>query len=50
MTPLDPHITLVAAAAIAGWLMTSAGLGKNALERKRNRRPCLSCGRHDCAC
>jgi hypothetical protein len=29
----------------AGWLMISAGLQKSALERRRRRRICPSCGR-----
>ena len=40
---------LLASAAI--WLMMKAGLAKNALEMKRKRTVCPSCGRHDgCSC
>jgi len=43
---LAPHIaTLVLATIGAGWLMTMAGLHKSALELKRRRRICPSCGR-----
>ena len=42
----DPHIvTLVVATLGAGWLMTLAGLQKNALEFRRRKRHCPSCGR-----
>ena len=38
----------------AGWLMTQAGLHKSALEWRRRRRICPSCGReiraHACGC
>jgi formate dehydrogenase maturation protein FdhE len=37
--------TLAAATLAIGWLMTLAGLQKNALEFKRRRRVCPSCGR-----
>ena len=41
-----PHLaTLVMATLAIGWLMTMAGLQKNALELKRRRRTCPSCGR-----
>ena len=43
MTP-DPHLTLVAATAAIGVLMSLAGLQKSALELKRRRRICPSCG------
>jgi len=43
---LDPHVmTFVVATLGAGWLMTYAGLSKSALELKRRRRICPSCGR-----
>jgi hypothetical protein len=43
----DPHlITLAAATLGVGWLMTLAGLQKSALEFRRRRRVCPSCGRH----
>ena len=41
-----PHLaTLVIATLAIGWLMTVAGLQKNALELKKRRRVCPSCGR-----
>jgi len=41
-----PHLaTLVIATLAIGWLMTIAGLQKSALELKRRRRICPSCGR-----
>jgi NADH pyrophosphatase NudC (nudix superfamily) len=44
MTP-DPHITvLIASTAGVGILMSLAGLQKSALEWKRRRRICPSCG------
>ena len=44
---LAPHLATLALATLAvGWLMTMAGLQKNALELKRRRRTCPSCGRH----
>jgi hypothetical protein len=35
-----------------GWLMFEAGVFKNMLERRRERRMCPSCGRNSrtCAC
>jgi len=43
---LDPHVTIAAVSTLAtGWLMISAGLHKRALERRRSRRVCPSCGR-----
>jgi hypothetical protein len=49
---LDPHAELLMAiASAAAWLMMRAGLAKNALEFKRKRVTCPSCGRHDrCSC
>jgi formate dehydrogenase maturation protein FdhE len=49
---IDPHVELfMALASVAAWLMTKAGLAKNALELKRRRSVCPSCGRHDtCSC
>lgn len=49
---LDPHLELfMALASGAAWLMMKAGLAKNALEFKRRRVTCPSCGRHDgCNC
>jgi len=44
---LDSHVLmLVTATLVVGWLMTMAGLQKSALELKRRRRTCPSCGRH----
>jgi len=43
---VDPHIAFAAMATLgAGWLMVTAGLQKSALERRRRRRVCPSCGR-----
>jgi uncharacterized paraquat-inducible protein A len=45
--PIDAHMTTLAVATLAsGWLMAHAGLQKGALERRRQRRNCPSCGRH----
>ena len=45
--PLDPHALVICTATLGvGWLMTLAGLQKSALELKRRRRVCPSCGRH----
>ena len=42
----DPHMATLAVATLAiGWLMAVAGLQKSALELKRRRRVCPSCGR-----
>jgi hypothetical protein len=42
----DLHLAIVAVSTLgAGWLMLSAGLQKSALERRRRRRVCPSCGR-----
>jgi hypothetical protein len=43
----DPHLAALAAATLGvGWLMAVAGLQKSALELKKRRRRCPSCGRH----
>ena len=43
---LDPNITVFTAVSCAiGYLMIVAGMQKNALEHKRRRRSCPSCGR-----
>jgi len=43
---IDPHVAFAALATLgAGWLMMVAGLQKSALERRRRRRVCPSCGR-----
>jgi hypothetical protein len=50
MTP-DLHMTItLAVVAGVGWLMTRAGLAKNALEDRRRERSCPSCGRISCSC
>ena len=42
----DPHIATLAVLTFGiGWVMTAAGLQKNALELKKRRRACPSCGR-----
>jgi hypothetical protein len=51
----DAHtIAFLAASTTAGFLMLRAGLAKSALELKRRRRTCPSCGRQierrTCAC
>jgi hypothetical protein len=44
---IDPHIATLAALTVGvGYLMTLSGLQKSALELKRRRRICPSCGRH----
>ena len=48
---LDPHTaTLIAVTCGIGFLMTKSGLQKNALEWKRRRRVCPSCGREQQTC
>jgi hypothetical protein len=43
---VDPNIVILASVTCGiGYLMTVAGLGKNALELKRRHRVCPSCGR-----
>jgi formate dehydrogenase maturation protein FdhE len=43
---LDPHVMTLAVATLGvGWLMAYAGLQKSALELKKRRRVCPSCGR-----
>jgi hypothetical protein len=42
---MSPTLTLVLSAAGVGYLMVKAGLSKNALELRRRRRICPSCGR-----
>ncbi len=43
---LDPQVLLAIVTTLgAGWLMLAAGVEKNALERRRRRRVCPSCGR-----
>jgi recombinational DNA repair protein RecR len=44
---MTPHVlTIAIATLLVGWLMTTAGLQKSALELKRRRRICPSCGRY----
>jgi hypothetical protein len=44
---MDPHTTTLALTTLGvGWLMAQAGLSKSALELKRRRRVCPSCGKH----
>jgi hypothetical protein len=40
----------MALASGVAWLMTKAGLAKNALELRRRRMICPSCGREDARC
>ena len=51
MTTLDPH-TLLLLVLVSGvaYAMALAGVTKNALEWKRRRRVCPTCGRHDGGC
>lgn len=43
---LDPHVAIAAVSTLgAAWLMIKAGLQKSALEHRRQRRVCPSCGR-----
>jgi rRNA maturation endonuclease Nob1 len=43
---IDPHLAALAAITLCiGWLMAVAGLQKSALERRRYRRICPSCGK-----
>ena len=43
---LDPHLAIAVVSTLAAaWLMITAGLEKSALERRRQRRVCPSCGR-----
>jgi hypothetical protein len=43
---LDPHVAIAAfSTLVAAWLMMVAGLQKSALEQRRCRRVCPSCGR-----
>ena len=51
MTNLDPQLlSLLLLTTGVGYLMAYAGIGKNALEWKRRRTICPSCGRHETAC
>ncbi|MFZ0342891.1 MAG: hypothetical protein WAL31_11220 [Gaiellaceae bacterium] len=43
---LEPHVAIAAVSTLgAGWLMMKAGLQKSALEQRRRKRVCPSCGR-----
>jgi hypothetical protein len=43
---LDHHLLIATVSTLgAAWLMITAGFQKNALERRRRRRLCPSCGR-----
>jgi formate dehydrogenase maturation protein FdhE len=43
---LAPHVAIAAVTTLgAAWLMIVSGLQKSALERRRQRRVCPSCGR-----
>ena len=51
----DPHLIVLAVSTLAaGYLMTLSGLSTSALELRRRRRTCPSCGRdlstYRCAC
>jgi hypothetical protein len=53
MLTLDPHIMTIAALTSGiGYLMIQSGIAKSALELKRRKRICPSCGRHleTCGC
>jgi hypothetical protein len=51
MTTLDPHTAVLAMLClVVGYVMMLAGVSKNALEWKRHRRVCPSCGRHTESC
>jgi hypothetical protein len=44
---IDPHLVLLGVlTGGAGYLMAVAGVQKSALEWRRRRRKCPSCGRH----
>ena len=44
---LDPHLAILLASSTgAGFLMLVSGIQKSALEWRRRRRLCPSCGRH----
>ena len=43
---LDSHVAIAGVSTLgAGWLMIKAGLQKSALEQRRHKRVCPSCGR-----
>ena len=44
---IDPHIAMLSVVTLGvGWLMAQAGVQKSALEWRKRRRICPSCGRH----
>jgi hypothetical protein len=52
---LDPHVATTAVVTLCvGWFMLNAGLQKSALELRRRRRICPTCGREvqatGCSC
>jgi len=49
---MDLHVEVMTAViALSAWLMTRAGLAKNALELRRPKAVCPSCGKHSgCTC
>ena len=53
MVSYDPQLMIIAAVSSGvGYLMIQSGISKSALEFKRRRRICPSCGRHleTCGC
>jgi hypothetical protein len=51
MTTLDPHAAILMIVCMAvGYVMMVAGLSKNALEWRKPRRVCPSCGRRADSC
>ena len=43
---IDTHLMVLAASTLgAGWLMAHAGVAKSALEWRRRKRVCPSCGK-----
>ena len=47
---IDPHLAALVVSTAAGFLMVFSGLKKSALELRRRRRVCPSCGREFEAC
>jgi len=43
-------VVLMALTTVVGWLMIESGIGKNMLDRRRERRVCPSCGRNATTC
>ncbi len=51
MTTLDPHVAILMVLCMGvGYVMLFAGVSKNALEWKRQRRICPSCGLRTDSC